>query len=293
MIDYIIYAITIACIYAIMGVTLHLQFGLCGVLNFGTAGYFALGAYSVGILTSLWNYPFIVSVLVGAALCAVIGFLVAKPLSHLPPDFLFIVTLAFGEIVRQLLISETWLTQGVAGIYPISNPLKFVPFYDIIYLLIVAALLGALIFFSIKARASPFGKLMIGVRDNPQISEYIGKNVARTRLTIFIFGSVIIGIAGSLYAPLLGIINPAQFGPLVAFVAFISLMVGGKESAFGSLVGSIVLVFGVIYIFDFLPIPLIQEYKLVFSSIRYVVFGAILILFLRFRPRGLLGGSSR
>ncbi len=293
MIDYIIFAITMACIYAIMGVMLHLQFGLCGVLNFGTAGYFAIGAYSVGILTALMGYPFIVSVLVGAVLCAIVGFLIGKPLSHLSPDFLFIVTLAFGEIVRQLTTSEAWLTQGVAGIYPISNPIKFLPFYDLVYLLIIAVFLGALIFYSMRIRASPFGKLLIGVRDNPLISEYIGKDVAKTRLTIFIFGSVIIGIAGSLYAPLLGMVNPSQFGPLVAFVAFISLMVGGKESPLGSILGSMVLVFGVIYIFDFLPIPLIQEYKLVFSSIRYVVFGAILILFLRFRPRGLLKGASR
>jgi len=292
MIDYIIYAITIACVYAIMGIMLHLQFGLCGVLNFGTAGYFAIGAYSVAILTTLMGYPFIVSVLVGAILCAIVGFLIGKPLSHLSPDFLFIVTLAFGEIVRQLATSEAWLTNGVAGIYPISNPLKFLPFYDIAYLFIVALICGALIFYSIKVRASPFGKLLIGVRDNPLISEYIGKDVAKARLTIFIFGSMIIGVAGSLYAPLLGMVNPAQFGPLVAFVAFISLMVGGKESPFGSILGSIILVFGIIYIFDFLPIPIIQDYKLVFSSVRFVVFGAILILFLRFRPKGLLKGAA-
>lgn len=291
MIDYIIYALTIALIYAIMAITMHLQFGLCGVFNFGIAGYFAIGAYSVAILTSLHNYPFIISVLVGAALCAVVGFLLGKPLSHLSADFLFIVTLAFGEIVRQLATSEAWLTNGVAGIYPISNPLNFLPFYDIIYMLIVAAILGALIVYSMKVKVSPFGRLMIGVRDNPLICEYIGKNVARTRLIIFIFGSVVIGIAGSLYAPLLGIINPPAFSPLVAFVSVISLMIGGKEKAFGAVVGSLILVFGVIYLFDFLPIPLIQEYKLVFSSFRYVVFGAILIVFLRFRPKGLLGGS--
>lgn len=289
MIEYIFYALTIAMIYAIIAITMHLQFGLCGVFNFGIVGYFAIGAYSVAIVTSLWGYPFIVGVLVGAALCAVVGFLIGKPLSYLSADFLFIVTLAFGEIVRQLATSEEWLTHGVAGIYPISNPLNFLPSYDVIYMLVVAAILGALVVYSRKAKVSPFGKLMIAVRDNPLICEYIGKNVARTRLTIFIFGSVVIGIAGSLYAPLLGIINPAQFSPLVAFVAVISLMVGGKENAFGAIVGSLILVFGVIYLFDFLPIPFIQEYKLVFSSIRYVVFGAILIVFLRFRPKGLIG----
>jgi branched-chain amino acid transport system permease protein len=288
MFEYIIYALSIAMIYAIMALMVHLQFGLCGVLNFGIAGFCAIGAYSVAILGKL-GYPFFLGLLVGIILCGILGFLIGKPLSHLSPDYLFVVTLAFGEIVRELTISEEWLTGGIRGIYPISNPLSFLPAYDIIYMIILLALLSALVVYSMKLKTSPFGKLMIGIRDNPLICEYIGKNVARTRLTIFILGSMITGIAGSLYAPLMGMVNPSQFSPIIAFTTVICLIVGGKEKALGAVVGALLLVFGVIYLFDFLPIPIIQYYKLVFSSLRYVIFGAILILFLRFRPKGLLG----
>jgi ABC-type branched-subunit amino acid transport system permease subunit len=284
---YLITILTLVGIAAIVALALNLQWGLCGMVNFGIVGFFALGAYTGALLALAGSGPILA--LVGAiAVCGVAGALVALLSMRLSEEYLAIVTLGFGEIVRVVTLNESWLTGGALGLPGIPRPLiETVPsgHYDLVFLGLVLVAL-AVVYVGLQALVqSPFGRLVRAVRDDDVVAATLGKNVLRTRVVAFAIGSGVTGIAGGLHAFHFSYIDPSQFTPIVSAYAFMAVIAGGRGSNRGILLGActvMVLLEGSRFLKDFIEVLDAEQ----LASIRLILIGLGLILFLIYRPQG-------
>ncbi len=278
-------------LYILMGLGLNIVVGFAGMLDVGYVAFLALGAYAMGMLTSpegfiaqaggQWN--FWAALPVAFMVAVVAGILLGIPVLKIRGDYLTIVTLGFGEIIRILAISD-WLrpytggAQGIAAIPPIeivglfslSGPAKQQKlFYLILFCCIVAA------FVALRLKKSRLGRAWMAVREDEDVAEAMGINLVQTKLLAFACGAAFSGISGAIYAANLGSIYPHSFGLLVAINIVALIIVGGMGNIYGVILGALVLVG--------LP-ELLRE----FSEFRLLVYGAVLIFMMLQRPEGLL-----
>ncbi len=276
-------------IYALLAIGLNLQYGETGLINFGHVAFFALGAYTSALL-SLRGWPLIV----GFALGAVVAALAALPLGlaalRLREDYLAIVTLGFSETVRLVLQQEAWLTQGVQGLPGIPKLFGALGrgTSDLAVFATLAAVVALAAWATLLLQRSPFGRLLRAVRDNEAAVIALGKDPARLKIQVFMFGAALAGVAGAFYAHFLSFISPEQFVPLVTFYVWMSIILGGVGSVRGALAGTLLLVAfleGSRFLRDLLPG--IAEVQM--ASVRLAVVGLAIILFVLYRPQGLFG----
>jgi branched-chain amino acid transport system permease protein len=209
---------------------------------------------------------------------------------RLRDDFLAIVTLGFGELVRLVLLNEDWLTNGPPGL-----PIDVRPFaeaftretYGYFYLALVAlAVVGAFAVVE-RIRRSPYGRVLKAIREDDLVAAVLGKNVLGFRVQVFAIGAAFMGPAGALYAHYTQNISPDVFTPMVAIFIWMSVILGGAGNNKGLLVGAglvMLLLEGTRFLGDF--VTFLDAEKL--SAIRIILIGATLILVLRYRPKGLL-----
>lgn len=223
---------------AVVGMGLNLQWGLAGLINFGVVGFVAVGAYATALAAPHlgWGAAMAFSI----ALCALLSGGLALLSIRLSDDYLAIVTLGFGEIVRLLLLNESWLTGGALGIADVRRPLA--PFVspaasDAAQLAFATvATLAVLGLLELLAR-SPFGRALRAVRDDPIAAAAVGKDVFVLRLKAFAVGGAVMGVAGALHAFYITYIDPSQFTPIVTAYAFMAVIAGGRGSNAGLLLG--------------------------------------------------------
>ncbi len=278
-------------LYILMGLGLNIVVGFAGMLDVGYVAFLALGAYAMGMLTSpegfiaqsggAWNFWAALPIAFVVAVFA--GILLGIPVLKIRGDYLTIVTLGFGEIIRILAISD-WLrpytggAQGIAAIPPIeiaglfslSGPDKQQKlFYLILFCCIVAA------FVALRLKKSRLGRVWMAVREDEDVAEAMGINLVQTKLLAFACGAAFSGISGAIYAANLGSIYPHSFGLLISINIVALIIVGGMGNIYGVILGALVLVG--------LP-ELLRE----FSEFRLLVYGAVLIFMMLQRPEGLL-----
>ncbi len=278
-------------LYILMGLGLNIVVGFAGMLDVGYVAFLALGAYAMGMLTSpegfiaqsggAWNFWAALPIAFVVAVFA--GILLGIPVLKIRGDYLTIVTLGFGEIIRILAISD-WLrpytggAQGIAAIPPIeiaglfslSGPDKQQKlFYLILFCCIVAA------FVDLRLKKSRLGRAWMAVREDEDVAEAMGINLVQTKLLAFACGAAFSGISGAIYAANLGSIYPHSFGLLISINIVALIIVGGMGNIYGVILGALVLVG--------LP-ELLRE----FSEFRLLVYGAVLIFMMLQRPEGLL-----
>ena len=287
MIAYLVTILTLVSIAAILALALNLQWGLCGMVNFGIVGFFALGAYTAALLAMAGTGPVIATF--GAMLvCAAAGALVALLSLRLAEEYLAIVTLGFGEIVRLVTLNEGWLTGGALGLPGIPRPFfDLVPAgsYDVYFLGLCLLVLAAVFLGLERLARSPFGRLVRSVREDDVVAATLGKNVVRTRVIAFAIGSAVTAIAGALHAFFFSYIDPSQFTPIVSAYAFMAVIAGGRGSNRGILLGActvMVLLEGSRFLKDFVDV--LDSDQL--AAVRLILIGLGLILFLIFRPQG-------
>lgn len=288
---YIIAIAIIALIYALMALGLTLQFGLGGLINFGLAGFFAIGAYTSALLTLKAGLP----IPLAMAAAMVVAGLVSLPLGlvslRLRGDYFAIVTLGFSETVRLAAGSEIWLTNGalgLAGVPRIFAGLESRPLmqWGTLAAVSVAVLLASLVM--LRIARSPFGRIIEAIRDNEEAVVSIGKDPARFKIEVFFVGSAIVGLAGALYAHYIGFVAPDQFIPLVTFYVWMAIVLGGVGRVSGALLGTLLLMTlleGSRFLRDL--VPFISEVEM--ASLRLGVVGLALVLLTLYRPTGLLG----
>jgi branched-chain amino acid transport system permease protein len=284
----------IVLINVLLALGLTLQYGRTGLINFGHVGFFAIGAYTSALL-AMHGVPIVMSFIAAAVLAGLSAWPIGLISLRLRDDYFAIVTLGFSETVRIVVTSEKWLTNGMQGIPGVPR------LYESIGVGLTAqlAVLATLIVVVIAASAiiqrmanSPFGRVIEAIRDNEEAVKALGKDPAGFKIQVLAAGAALAGIAGAFYAHYITFIVPDQFGPIVTFYTWMAIIIGGVGRISGTLVGTAILMLfleGSRFIRDIIPgIPEVEM-----ASIRIGVIGIALILFVTYRPQGLMGDYTR
>lgn len=288
MIDYLITISLIVGIYAIFSMGLNLQWGFTGLINFGHVGFLAIGAYTT-VLLNLHGFPLSISIVAAIVLAGFFGFLLGIPTLKLREDYLAIVTIGFSEIIRLFLMNEEWLTRGPMGLFGFDRPFEdLIPFDYTYFLFILIFGSVAVIYFMLEKMVhTPWGRVLKSIREDEDVPSTLGKNVFGYKLQVLIIGAAVAGLAGAYLAFYIQYINPRNFIPMETFYAWIIVVLGGSANNKGTILGAfIVQTFysGTRLIQDVIPISSPQ-----IGAFRVMVIGLLLVLFMMYKPEGLLG----
>ncbi|MDI6771789.1 MAG: hypothetical protein QME77_04295 [bacterium] len=270
-------------LFALLGLGLNVVVGFAGLLDLGYVAFFAIGAYTLGLLTSVGEYgivglSFWAAVPVAVAVSLVAGVLLGVPVLGIRGDYLAIATLGFGEIIRILVLSDflrPWLggSQGVLGIpKPMIGGFEFRGPEQLFYLTLVSCAL--VIFVAMRLRDSRLGRAWMAVREDEDVAEAMGINLVNVKLMAFAMGAAFGGLSGAIFAVMVGSVFPHSFQLLISINVLSLIIVGGMGSMPGVIVGSLFLVG--------LP-ELLRE----FAEYRFLIYGAALVLMMQLRPEGL------
>jgi len=288
MTGYFIAILTFVSLAVLLGFALNVQWGQAGMLNFGLAGFYGIGAYTAAILSKA-GADGLTATVAAVAMTAALSALVSLATLKLREDYLAITTLAFAELVRLVLTNETWLTGGTNGIRDIPRPLIGLvggDQYELFCWLLCLVLVAVTYLLLDRVIRSPFGRALRAVREDDVVAAMLGKNVLALRVKAFAIGGAVIGLAGALHAYYFTYIDPGEFAGFVTVYAFMAVIVGGKGSNRGLLLGActvMVLLEGTRFLKDFVPFLSAQQA----ASLRLALIGAGLVLILIFRPEGI------
>jgi branched-chain amino acid transport system permease protein len=288
--NYLVAMATFAGIYALLALGLNLVWGLGGMINLGLVGFFAFGAYVSALLTKKAGVPIAAGLVAAMIATAAAGAVMAVITARLRGDYLAIITLGFSEVVRITASNEIWLTNGTDGISGIPGPYRgrVTPeTFNLIFLVIVAVVVGVLYLILERVRRSPYGRVLRAIRDDDQVAAVAGKPVLAFKVESFAVSAAVLGLAGGLYGHYTSYIAPEVFVPLVSIYIVLALTAGGTGENRGAVVGAVLVVF-------FLEsarfatgwLPGLRPVQV--AAVRELLIGASLILVLRFRPGGLL-----
>jgi branched-chain amino acid transport system permease protein len=265
--------------------------GFAGLLDLGYVAFFAIGAYTMGVLTTSggelttsaqWTFWEALPVAVVASVLA--GVILGVPVLHIRGDYLAIVTLGFGEIIRILALSDMLKPHigGSQGIVQVARAqiggLTFDNAQKLYYFILIACLLGA--FVAVRLKDSRIGRAWMAMREDEDVAQAMGINLVATKLMAFGAGAAFSGLSGAIFASKLATIYPHSFNLLISINVLSLIIVGGMGSIPGVIVGALVLVG--------LP-ELLRE----FDEFRLLVYGAVLVAMMVYRPEGLWPEKTR
>lgn len=290
---YLVAISIIGLIYILLALSLNLQWGQTGLINFGLVAFFAIGAYTSGLL-SIAGWPTVVSMAAASLVAAAAAWPIGRLTLTLKEDYLAIIAIGFGEVVRTILENEAWLTRGPSGLPGIPHLFAGSdgPTRDLTFCLVLLA--AALVMYAVLERLirSPFGRTLSSIRDNETAAAALGKDTVSFKTRSLVLGSAIAGLAGAFYAHHLSFISPEQFTPDVTFDVWIAVIIGGSGRNLGVVVGTILLI-------TFLEgSRFLNDIGLGLSgsqlgALRFMIVGAALVLCTLYRPNGLLPATSR
>ena len=283
--DYQVNILITAMIYVMLGLGLNIVVGLAGLLDLGYVAFYAVGAYAYALLNYHFGLSFWVALPLGALLGAGFGILLGIPVLRLRGDYLAIVTLGFGEIVR--LILENWneFSFGPSGIDQIPPPgipgveLSFSQNLVFIYYIVIVLVLFT-IFVVERLRNSRLGRSWLALREDEIACQAMGVDKMKTKLAAFALGATWAGMAGVVFAAKTSFINPASFTFLESAIILSIVVLGGMGSISGVVLAALLLV-------------LLPEGLRAFSEYRMIIFGAAMVLMMVFRPQGLVSVKRR
>jgi branched-chain amino acid transport system permease protein len=295
-------------IYVMLGFGLNIVVGLAGLLDLGYVAFYAVGAYAYALLAKTFGFSFFLLLPLAGCLAAFWGVLLGFPVLRLRGDYLAIVTLAFGEIIRLVLINWVDLTNGYAGISGIPRPtffgipfnaddngfaavfgLEFSPIYRPIflyYVILALALLTA--FVTVRLRRLPIGRAWEALREDEIACRSLGINTTNTKLTAFAMGAMFAGFAGSFFAARQGFISPESFTFLESATILAIVVLGGMGSQIGVAIAAIAMIGGteILRELDFLKDAFGSDFDP--TQYRMLLFGFAMVAIMVWRPRGLI-----
>jgi branched-chain amino acid transport system permease protein len=306
--------IDVALLYILLALGLNIVVGFAGLLDLGYIAFFAVGAYSYALLASPQfdvHWPFLVLLPLGASLAAVFGILLGAPTLRLRGDYLAIVTLGFGEIIRIFLnnlnrpINITNGPQGITLIDPLQiggftlaktytiGGLTVAPVHSYYFVFLVCALFSILL--SLRLEDSRIGRAWIAIREDEVAAASMGINTRNVKLLAFAMGATFGGIAGGLFASFQGFVSPESFHLIDSIMVLCMVVLGGMGNVGGVVVGALILTalpealrhvgplqkqwLGAVYVDP--------------SDLRMLLFGLALVLMMIFRPAGLWPSTTR
>jgi branched-chain amino acid transport system permease protein len=285
--DYILSQFTFIGIYAIASAGLMLLTGYTGQVSLGHAAFFAIGAYTSGIVT-IKGGPFLLALPAAGLLAAVVGIVIGLPALRLTGLYLAIATMGFAFIVDEILVRWESLTRGNLGMYlapPAIGPFSFDSerrYYYLALVLLVLTLLAAK-----NLLRSPTGRAMIAIRDSEIAAQTMGISLAKYKTVAFAVSAFFTGVAGSLYAHKILFINPESFTILLSIELLVMIIIGGLGSLHGAVYGTAFVIFLpqiIIQTKEYLPHFLRDQ-----TGLEPALYGLMIILFILFEPMGLYG----
>ncbi|MDM8541440.1 branched-chain amino acid ABC transporter permease [Desulfococcaceae bacterium HSG7] len=274
-----------ALIYVMLGLGLNIVVGLAGLLDLGYVAFYAVGAYSYALLNFHYGIGFWTALPIGGALAACFGIILGFPVLRLRGDYLAIVTLGFGEIIRIILENWNEFSFGPSGIANIPRPgffgieLSLNNSITYIYFLMIGLTLLT-IFVVKRLQDSRIGRAWIALREDEIACQAMGIDKTKTKLTAFALGATWAGMAGVIFAAKTTFINPASFTVWESIIILCIVVLGGMGSVVGVITGAFILM-------------LLPEYLRAFSEYRMLIFGAILVTMMVFRPGGMISTVRR
>ena len=264
-------------IYALLGLSLNIVLGEVGLFDLGHAGFYAIGAYTTAILNTNFGIPVLVLLPVSALAAALFAYIVCSPVIHLQGDYLLIVTMGMGEIIRLALINNPFeLTGGPNGVFGIDFPSlpggfvidSSIEFYFFIWIIVGLSILGL-----VRLQHSRIGRAWNYIRDDEIAASANGVNVKNYKLLAFVLGAALAGVAGNIYASKLMCVSPESFTFWESSLMFCIVLIGGMGSIPGVIIGA-----AFISLFPAIFRP--------FAMYRMLVFGSAMMLMMMFRPGG-------
>jgi len=265
-------------IYALLGLSLNIVLGEVGLFDLGHMGFMAIGAYTTAILNTAFGIPIIILLPVSAIAAGAFAWLVCSPIIHLRGDYLCIVTIGMGEIVRLVLINNPFgITGGPNGVFGIDflsfgGPLiidSSIENYFVIWIIVGLTILGL-----VNLQHSRIGRAWNCIREDEIAAEATGIDVRYYKLLAFVLGAGLAGVAGNIYASKLMIVSPESFSFMESCMLFCIVLIGGMGSIPGVLIGAA-------------AISLFPEFFRTFAQYRMLIFGAAMVAMMIFRPGGI------
>ena len=265
-------------IYALLGLSLNIILGEVGLFDLGHMGFMAIGAYTTAILNTTFGIPIIILLPVSAIAAGAFAWLVCSPIIHLRGDYLCIVTIGMGEIVRLVLINNPFgITGGPNGVFGIDflsfgDPLVIdssIENYFVIWIIVGLTILGL-----VNLQHSRIGRAWNCIREDEVAAESTGIDVRYYKLLAFVLGAGLAGVAGNIYASKLMIVSPESFSFMESCMLFCIVLIGGMGSIPGVLIGAA-------------AISLFPEVFRTFAQYRMLIFGTAMVVMMIFRPGGI------
>ena len=299
LLSYFVFFTTVASILAIAVLGLNLQWGNAGLFNGGVAAFFGAGAYGTLILGGTpqeahlggFGLPFGLALVGGMVAAALLAWIVGRLTLRLRHDYLAIATFGVAVTFENVMRNASWLSGGAQGLRGFARPLQADLGaglgYNIFYLVMVVTLLTLTYIFLQHLSRSPFGRLVRAIREDEEAAQSLGKSPAKVRLTAFVAGSVIMGLAGGLYGGFYAFVSPQDVLPILTFQIWAMLIVGGAGNNRGAIAGAFVIwgswTASGWALSKFAPI----EAQLYAGSIQYILIGSVIVGMLLWRPQGL------
>lgn len=273
--DYYTVIFTECLFYVVMCLGLNVVVGFAGLLDLGYAAFFAIGAYSTGILTVNYGVSFWIAIPCAIVIAAISGIIIGAPTLRLRSDYLAIVTLGFGEIVR-LIARNLNITGGASGLSGIPNPTLFgwslsssITYYYIFFVLAIAATIA-----SYRLYDSRLGRAWLYVRFDEDVAAAMGINRVKVKLAAYVIGAIFGAIGGVFYAANLGAISPPSFSFTQSLLFLMAVILGGMGKIPGVIAGAFLVVLG-------------PELLRFMGDLRLLVFAVLMLLVILLKPSGL------
>ncbi len=287
--SYILAIAATAAIYAILCLGLNIVWGLAGLINLGMVGFFAVGAYASAIATVTLKLPILAGLITAMLVTGAVSAVVTIATLRLRGDYLAIVTLGFAELVRLVANNESWLANGSDGISNIPGPWRSevsAGVYNLIFFGIAMTALALCYLLAERLRASPFGRALRAIREDEDVAAAAGKPLLAFKLKAFITGSMMLGLAGALYAHFVSYFSPENVRPTLTIYIFLALTLGGTANNRGAAAGAFLLMIfleGSRFLGHAVPgLKIVQV-----AALREILIGLLLILVMRLRPQGI------
>lgn len=281
--QYLMRIVIMICVYSILGLSLGLITGYAGQTSLGHAAFYAIGAYVSALVSANFGISFFITAPIAAIVAAIMGLLLGLPTLRLSGTYLAITTLGFAEVVRMILLNWQSVTNGPLGISRIPRPELFgfeltIANNGLYYLILIFLVFTTItIFFIVNSK---IGRALTAIRDDEIAAIMMGVKTTYYKVIAFVVAAFFSGLAGAFYAHMIRFIDPNTFTFDTSILILSIVILGGMGSMKGMFLGAFLLIS--------FPEALrfVQEY-------RFVMYGLILVLMMRYRPQGLLGGHKK
>jgi branched-chain amino acid transport system permease protein len=278
---YVLYVVNLLMVFVVLALGMHVVIGESGQFALAHAAFFGIGIYAAGIINTAWHPPFVLSILAGGLLSAVLGYLIGYLALRMRDIYLALATFAFGEAMQWVFLSWEKVTGGSNGMkmdpaelfgYKLTNDLQAYPF-----VIVLAALM---LWLTVALARSQYGSSLRAVRESDVAAMAMGINVKAMKQSAFAISAAFAGIAGGMYTLFTSFIHPESLGFQTTILVLTMVVVGGMGSVRGAVAGAIA--FG-----------LISELLRQLMSVQEIIYGLILMGFMMFKPKGLFADRNR